>query len=349
MIPFIRRSNIFFGQFRRDIVEMFRESRFISVRPLPHPSSPDLDMTQHSKNVINITTMTKIAEQQLFVWFTHVNSMSFSFPGFPALVRSFHNIFEVPTTIGFQLSHSFPVRNDSTFRYRFLFPPIELISVGPDSFQPSPKSRKLAECTFTLPFRGGTLAILAGTDFRSSLNFQLSPICNLTAEAKKSAGRPFGFSVGVSGANGIANINGRISRTCFRVSGTAGAEGISAGVSAKFPSGALSGLIGFPCGGMRVQAVGCLDKRALTVRAVNERFGIGIEVSQTEVPFIEAAWRLRINECTVHSSVDTRGFVKSFLGTRINSKCTVGFYAELSHMEETYRSGLSLDFDEKRA
>jgi hypothetical protein len=191
--------------------------------------------------------------------------------------------------------------------------------------------------------------VIAGTNLLCSLRIEPATVCSIVGQVKKFAAAPLDFCVGFTHATPISNFHSVIARRYCRISGAVAADGLAFGAAAKIPyAGAPSAsvLLEFPVAAFRAQAVARLDRGALKVRVSNHRFGVYAAVSRAAVPYLEVAWRTRINKFNVHSSLDTEGVVKSFLGKRVNSKCTVGFYAELANAKSTYRSGLSLNFHE---
>jgi hypothetical protein len=271
--------------------------------------------------------------------------MASGFPSFAKLIGDFRDTWRVPTTIGFQLTQSFPVAIPGHFRWRLLFPPCELVEVGPDSFDPSPNFQRIAEGILTIPFPIGTLRFIAGTNFLASVQATPSSFCSISGQLSKLAAKPFDCCVALTAATSIANFHSELSLHRLRLSATFGIENLAVGLSANLPRAAPSLLVQFPIGRFRGQAVARLDKQTIRIQIADDRCGIYAALGPTAPPYVEVAWRLRINRFNIHSSVDTRGFVRSFLGTRVNSGCTIAFHAELSHGEERYRSGLALNFE----
>jgi hypothetical protein len=278
-------------------------------------------------------------------------TMTASLPVFPTLVRDFGDIFEVATTNGFQMTHAFPVSLPGRFRWRILCPPLELVCKDPNNVLPSSSYPRIAEGILTIPFNQGSLCVTAGTNFIASVKVHTSNFFKASARIQKITQKPFDYSVAVSQSAAAASLQAVISRRYLRLSGCVGTADIAVGLSAKIrarEAWAASLLLGFPLLTLRAQAVARLDKRAITVRVLGGQFGVSGRFSEdARYPYLALAGRLRINQCNVHSSVDTRGRVRSFFGTRVNSFCTIGFSGELDHAEERYRSGLTLNFETK--
>jgi hypothetical protein len=213
---------------------------------------------------------------------------------FDDLVDETDRFFSIPTTNGFKLSHSLPIRNKYRLQSSVYLAPLELRFVA-DKFEPVPECRRSVDFTLSIPLPLGDLSVTVGSDLAASISRRLTPSLSAFANAQRRSGATADFGLGLSASTAVANLAVEFRRSALHHSVSFGFDDISVGFSRRRPH-STSVLMRVPVGGWRVQLIAEMQKQEATLAAWNGTAGGRVRLRPGEWPVAEAAQNQRMGD-----------------------------------------------------
>lgn len=276
--------------------------------------------------------------------------------GFVELLEEFTRIFQVPVVNGFVLGHTKALKNGWFVNGTVMIPACE-VEVEQENFEYKHKTttEKSANVSLQIPFNRGSLLIKAGEGFTASCAAQIVRGVSLMGVGSYVNGIP-NADVAFTAAGRFASLQGRYGNQVNSLGIGFGLDETKFGVhgvwrNSKREISVLINLYQNPWFG---QFVASIDNRYFIVTAQRHFpklkwtpvIGTTCRVSEDKYPTCAIAWKLKVNNFDIHSIVNTDGWVRTGMSTKLSRSCTVGFYESLNHFERRYRCGLSLQFQD---
>ena len=277
-------------------------------------------------------------------------------PGFLELLEEFTRIFQVPVVNGFVLGHTKVLKNGWFVNGTVMIPACEVEIEKEDfEFKQKTTTRKSAQASLQIPFGTGSVLLKAGDGLTASCAAQVFRGVSILGAGSYVDGKLSG-DIACTASNSVGCLQGRFGTRVKSIGLSFGLDEIKFGVNRVWRDAvsATSVLINLYQNPWFGQVCASLDDHSVIVTAQRDCrelkwtpvIGATCRVVQNENPTGALAWRMNVNNYEIHSIINTDGWVRTGMSTKISSKCTIGFYESLNHVEKRYRCGLSLQFQD---